>query len=331
MKKFINQVDHVLTESLQGFAAAHADLVALHLEPNFLTRRHKASNKVALISGGGSGHEPLHSGFIGKGMLDAACPGHVFTSPTPDQMLAAAEAVESGKGVLFIVKNYAGDVMNFEMAAEMLTCPNATVLTCDDVSVINSTYTTGRRGVAGTVIVEKVVGSLAETGADLNACKALGDKVNQRCGSMGVALTSCTVPAAGKPTFDLGAQELEMGVGIHGEPGRQRQTLREADAIVADMVDAILQDFRQRALSGEEVLLLVNGFAATPLMELYLLYHSAAQLVEKAGLRVTRSLVGNYTTALDMAGASITLCLLDEEIKQHWDSPVHTAALRWLA
>ncbi|HEY8085055.1 MAG TPA: dihydroxyacetone kinase subunit DhaK, partial [Methylophilaceae bacterium] len=210
MKKFINKVDDMLAESLSGFAAAHHDLVRLNLEPNYLVRAHKASNKVALISGGGSGHEPLHSGFVGYGMLDAACPGHVFTSPTPDQMLAAAEAAESGKGVLFIVKNYAGDVMNFEMAGEMLPFEHATVTTSDDVAVVNSTWTTGRRGVAGTVIVEKVVGSLAESGADLAACKALGDKVNSRTGSMGVALTSCTVPAAGRPTFDIGDDELEM-------------------------------------------------------------------------------------------------------------------------
>ncbi|HWU34382.1 MAG TPA: dihydroxyacetone kinase subunit DhaK [Methylovorus sp.] len=327
MKKFMNQPDTMLTESLQGFAAAHADLVSLHLEPNYLVRAKKAQNKVAVISGGGSGHEPLHSGLLGYGMLDAVCPGYVFTSPSPDQMLAAAEAVECGKGVLFIVKNYAGDVMNFEMAAEMLSCESATVLTSDDVAVENSTYTTGRRGVAGTVIVEKVVGSLAETGADLAACKALGDRVNRRTASMGVALTSCTVPAAGKPTFDLGEQELEMGVGIHGEPGRRREAMRPADEIVADLVKAILHELAPAP--GNEILLLVNGFAATPLMELYLLYNSAARLLQSHGLIISRSLVGNYTTALDMAGASITVCLLDDEIKQHWDSPVHTAALRW--
>ncbi|ROH85533.1 dihydroxyacetone kinase subunit DhaK [Pseudomethylobacillus aquaticus] len=326
MKKFINKVNDVLVESLSGFAMAHQDIVQLHLDPHFVVRANKASNKVALISGGGSGHEPLHAGFVGYGMLDAACPGHVFTSPSPDQMLAAAEAVDAGKGVLFIVKNYAGDVMNFEMAAEMLSVPNATVLTSDDVAVENSTWTSGRRGVAGTVIVEKVVGSLAETGADLAACKALGDKVNQRTGSMGVALTSCTVPAAGRATFDIGDNELEMGVGIHGEPGRRREAMRPADAIVADLVAAILHDLKPAA--GAEVLLMVNGFAATPLMELYLLYHSAEKLLKAQGLIVSRSLVGNYTTALDMAGASITLCLLDDEIKQHWDSPVHTAGLR---
>jgi len=327
MKKFINKVDDVLVESLSGFALAHNDLVSLNLDPNFLTRKQKAANKVAIISGGGSGHEPLHAGYIGYGMLDAACPGHVFTSPTPDQMLAAAETVHAGKGILFIVKNYAGDVMNFEMAAEMLPFESATALTSDDCAVINSTYTTGRRGVAGTVIVEKCVGSLAETGADLQACKALGDKVNSRTASMGVALTSCTVPAAGRPTFDIGDTELEMGVGIHGEPGRRREAMREADAIIKDVTDAILDALKPAPNS--EALLLINGFGATPLMELYLIYNTAARLLSEHGIKITRSLVGNYTTALDMAGASVTLCLLDNEIKQHWDSPVHTAALRW--
>lgn len=327
MKKFINQVDNVLVESLNGFANAHNNLVSLNLDPIYLTRQQKAANKVAIISGGGSGHEPLHAGYVGYGMLDAACPGHVFTSPTPDQMLAATEAVHADKGILFIVKNYAGDVMNFEMAAEMLPFTSATVLTSDDCAVNNSTYTTGRRGVAGTVIVEKCVGSLAETGADLNACKALGDKVNNRTASMGVALTSCTVPAAGRPTFDISDSEIEMGVGIHGEPGRRREAMREADAIIKDVVNAILDALKPD--QNSEALLLINGFGATPLMELYLIYHTAAKLFEQYGIRISRSLVGNYTTALDMAGASVTLCLLDDEIKQHWDSPVHTAALRW--
>ncbi len=332
MKKFINQLDDVLVESLSGFAKAHADLVSLSLAPHFLSRKEAARNKVVLISGGGSGHETLHAGYIGYGMLDAACPGHAFTSPTPDQMLAAAEAIATDKGVLFIVKNYAGDVMNFEMAAEMLSVENATVYTSDDCAVINSTYTEGRRGVAGTVIVEKCVGSLAETGASLAQCQALGDKVNQHTSSIGVALTSCTVPAAGRPTFVIGEDEIEMGVGIHGEPGRRRARMQEADAIVKDCVAAILADWQQKKLSlpdKHETLLLINGFGATPLMELYLLYHSAAKQLQQQGIRITRSLVGNYTTALDMAGASISLCLLDDEIKQHWDSPVHTAALRW--
>lgn len=331
MKKFINKIDDILVESLSGFATAHSDLVSLHLDPNFLTRKNKAQNKVAIISGGGSGHEPLHTGYIGYGMLDAACPGHVFTSPTPDQMLMAAEAVHADKGILFIVKNYAGDVMNFEMAAEMLPYENATILTSDDCAVINSTYTTGRRGVAGTVIVEKCVGSLAETDADLQTCKVLGDKVNNRTASIGVALTSCIVPAAGRPTFDISDTELEMGVGIHGEPGRRREAMREADELVRDCVDAILADFKARDLSpakDSEALLLINGFGATPLMELYLIYNTAAKLFSQHGIQISRSLVGNYTTALDMAGASVTLCLLDDEIKRHWDSPVHTATFR---
>ncbi len=334
MKKFVNKIDDLLIESLSGFAAAHSDLVSLHLNPNFLTRtkkiQGKAQNKVAIISGGGSGHEPLHAGYIGYGMLDAACPGHVFSSPSPDQMLAAAELVHAGKGILFIVKNYAGDVMNFEMAAEMLSFEHDTVLVTDDCAVLNSTYTTGRRGVAGTVIVEKCVGSLAETGASLQACKALGDKVNARSASIGVALTSCTAPAAGRPTFDIADFELEMGVGIHGEPGRKREAMREADAIVKEMVEAVVADFATRGFNIKtEALLLVNGFGATPLMELYLIYYTAAKLFAEHGINITKSLVGNYTTALDMAGASITLCLLDDEIKQHWDSKVLTAALSW--
>jgi phosphoenolpyruvate---glycerone phosphotransferase subunit DhaK len=331
MKKFINKVDHMLTESLSGFASAHQDLVSLHFEPTFLTRKNKASNKVAIISGGGSGHEPLHTGYIGYGMLDAACPGQVFTSPTPDQMLAAAEAVNAEKGVLFIVKNYAGDVMNFEMAAEMLPYEHATVLTSDDCAVVNSTYTTGRRGVAGTVIVEKCVGSIAETGADLATCKALGDLINSRTASIGVALTSCTVPAAGRATFDIADNEIEMGVGIHGEPGRKREPMREADAIVYDCIQAILADLQPILATDRKksVLLLINGLGSTPLMELYLIYHAAAQLLMKHGITVERSLVGNYTTAIDMAGASISVCVLNDEIKRHWDSPVHTAALRW--
>lgn len=330
MKKFLNNVDQMLAESLSGFAAAHSELVEVQFDPTFVARKQKSNNKVVLISGGGSGHEPLHAGYVGKGMLDAACPGQVFTSPTPDQMLAAAEAVHAGKGVLFIVKNYAGDVMNFEMATEMLPFEHATVLTSDDCAVVNSTYTTGRRGVAGTVIVEKCVGSLAEAGADLAACKALGDKINLRTSSIGAALTSCTVPAAGRPTFDITEAEIEMGVGIHGEPGRRREPMREADAIVADMVSAIVHDIEVKQLPTQgDILLLVNGLGATPLMELYLIYNKAAQLLTEKGFHIVRSLVGNYTTAIDMAGASLTVCLLDHEITQHWDSPVHTAGLRW--
>jgi len=329
MKKLINSVETILTESLEGFAAAHSDLVVLGEENKFVRRRELKPGKVALISGGGSGHEPLHAGFVGHGMLDAACPGQVFTSPTPDQMLAAAQAVNTGGGVLFVVKNYEGDVMNFDMASEMagdIGAEVATVLTNDDVAVEDSTYTTGRRGVAGTMVVEKMVGAAAEAGMDLAGLKALGDSVNGRTRSMGVALTSCTVPAAGSPTFSLGDDEMEMGVGIHGEPGRRRVKLMRADAIAEEMVGAILGDLGDR--SGE-ALLLVNGFGGTPLMELYLVYNSARKLLEARGLTVARSLVGNYVTSLEMAGCSITVTMLDETARRHWDAPVHTPGLRW--
>ena len=328
MKKLINAVDDVLAESLAGFGLAHAGIVKINLEPKLVTRAEApVRGKVALVSGGGSGHEPLHAGFVGRGMLDAACPGEVFTSPTPDQMLAAAEAVNGGAGVLFIVKNYSGDVMNFEMAAEMLAGTHDTVLTNDDVAVEDSLFTQGRRGVAGTVMVEKIVGAAAERGADLAACKALGDRVNAATGSMGVALTSCTVPAAGKPTFEIGDDEMEMGVGIHGEPGRKRVKLTTADTIAAEVIDAICQSVQPGA--GDSVLLHVNGFGGTPLMELYLVYHAAARLCRDRGFTIARSLVGSFTTSLDMAGCSVTLTVVDEEMLSLWDAPVHTAALRW--
>lgn len=325
MKKLINAVDGVLAESLDGFAAAHADLVTLGAERKFVRRVKPKPGKVALISGGGSGHEPLHAGFVGEGMLDAACPGQVFTSPTPDQMLAAIEAVDGGAGTLLIVKNYEGDVMNFDMASEMAPGKIAKVITDDDVAVETSTYSTGRRGVAGTMIVEKMVGAAAEEGSGLDDLKALGEKVNGRTRSMGVALTSCTVPAAGKPTFQIGDDEMEMGVGIHGEPGRRRVELASADAIADEMIAAIAGD-----LSGTgDCLLLVNGFGATPLMELYLMYHAARSRLEAKGFKVARSLVGNYVTSLDMAGCSLTVSLLDGEAARLWDAPVHTPALRW--
>jgi dihydroxyacetone kinase-like protein len=327
MKKFINELDDVLVESLSGLVDAHPDLLRVEFEPTFVSRKNKPAGKVALISGGGTGHEPLHAGFVGIGMLDAACPGQIFTSPTPDQMLAAAHAMDTGKGILFIVKNYAGDSMNFQIASEMLDLENATVLVNDDVAVEHSTYTTGRRGVAGTVMVEKMVGAAAEVGADLYACKELGDRVNKSTASMGVAFSSCVVPAAGRPTFDIGPDEFEMGVGIHGEPGRRREKIKPADAIVKDLMDAILADLRPRL--GSEVLLHVNGFGGTPLMELYLLFHSAAKRLRSENLTICRSLVGNYTTSLEMAGASLTLTVLDEEMKQMWDAPVLTSAMRW--
>ena len=327
MKKLINGVDTVLSESLDGFAAAHADIVALGVERKFVRRSAVKRGKVALISGGGSGHEPLHAGFVGFGMLDAACPGQVFTSPTPDQMMAAAEAVDGGAGILFIVKNYEGDVMNFDMAREMSGKSIATVVTDDDVAVETSTFSTGRRGVAGTLIVEKMVGAAAEEGRNLADLKALGDRVNAATRSIGIALTSCTVPAAGRPMFDLAEDEMEVGVGIHGEPGRRRVKLRPAAEIASEMVSAITADLGVRAKG--EAILLVNGFGGTPLSELYLMYDAVRRLLEPAGITVARSLVGNFVTSLDMAGCSVTVSLLDGEMKRLWDTPVHTAALRW--
>ena len=327
MKKLINDVDTVLAESLDGFAAAHADIVTLGAARQFVRRTTLKPGKVALISGGGSGHEPLHAGFVGHGMLDAACPGQVFTSPTPDQMLAAAEAVDTGAGVLFIVKNYSGDMMNFQMAAEMLDRDNATVIVNDDVAVENSTYTTGRRGVAGTLIVEKVVGAAAERGADLAALKQLGDAVNTATASMGVALTSCTVPAAGKPTFVIGPDEMEMGVGIHGEPGRRRVKLGSADDIAAELTGAILKDLSLKP--GQEVLLLVNGFGGTPLLELYLMVNAVHKVLGGTGVKVARHLTGSYVTSLEMAGCSVTISAVDAATLALWDAPVHTPALRW--
>lgn len=326
MKKLINSVDNVLSESLDGFCAAHADLLVVGNEHKFVRRRDFDQKKVALISGGGSGHEPLHAGFVGHGMLDAACPGQVFTSPTPDQMIEAAADLGSSAGTLYIVKNYEGDVMNFEMAEEMAGGNVQTVLTNDDVAVENSTYTTGRRGVAGTLLVEKIVGAAAERGQDLESLKSLGDRVNSRTRSMGVALTSCTVPAAGSPTFDIGDNEMEMGVGIHGEPGRERLPLASADMIVKDMLDAIIDDFDY---TDGVPMLFVNGFGATPLMELYLVYNSAQVNLRQRGITVVKSLVGNYVTSLDMAGCSISVAFMDDEMVELWDAPVHTPALRW--
>lgn len=330
MKKLINDAREVVPEGLRGFAHAHRDLVALHEDPTYLTRARPESarraHKVALVSGGGSGHEPLHAGFVGHGMLDAACPGQVFTSPTPDQITAAAAAVDAGGGVLFIVKNYAGDVMNFEMAAEELGGKSATVLVQDDVAVESSIHG-GRRGVAGTLVVEKIVGAAAEAGADLAACAALGERSARACASMAVALTSCTVPAAGKPTFTLGEGEIELGVGIHGEPGRRRAPMASAASIVSELIAAIQRDLEPTR--GEPLLLFVNGMGGTPLLELYLAYDAAARRLEADGLTIARALVGNYVTSLEMAGCSLTLARLDDELLRLWDAPVHTAALRW--
>ena len=327
MKKLINAVEDVVNESLAGFCAVHADIVRIGEQAPFVQRRNLKPGKVALLSGGGSGHEPLHGGLVGHGMLDAACPGQVFTSPTPDLILAAANAVDTGSGVLFIVKNYEGDVMNFDMAREMSEKSIATVVTNDDVAVEVSTFSTGRRGVAGTLIVEKIVGAAAEEGRDLAALKELGDRVNAATRSIGIALTSCTVPAAGKPTFDIADDEMEVGGGIHGEPGRRRVKFRPAADIAAEMVNAIIADLGERARG--EAILLINGFGATPLSELYLMYDAVRRLLAPAGTIVARSLVGNFVTSLDMAGCSVTLTMVDEEMKRLWDAPVHTAALRW--
>ena len=326
MKKLINDVDTIISESLDGFVAAHGDIVTLGADHKFIRRKKLKQGKVALISGGGSGHEPLHAGFVGHGMLDAACPGQIFTSPTPDQMAAAALAVDTGAGVLYIVKNYEGDVMNFEMAAELGSGPTERVLTSDDVAVETSTYSTGRRGVAGTLVVEKMLGAAAEQGSDLAACRALGDRVNQATRSIGVALTSCTVPAAGTPTFKIGDSEMEFGVGIHGEPGRRRVPLAAARLLADEMVESITRDLAQ---TRRDCLLLVNGFGGTPMIELYLMYDNLRDAFAKRGLAIARSLVGNFVTSLDMAGCSATITLLDDELARLWDAPVHTAALRW--
>jgi dihydroxyacetone kinase-like protein len=327
MKKLINSPGTVLEDALVGVAAAHPSL-RVDRESRIIVRGDApVAGKVGLVSGGGSGHEPLHGGYVGYGMLDAACPGEVFTSPVPDQILAATKAADGGAGVLHIVKNYSGDVMNFEMAAESFGGKSATVLVQDDVAVESSTYSASRRGVAGTLVVEKIVGAAAEAGADLSACAALGERVASACGSMGVALTSCTVPAAGKPTFQVGEAEMEMGVGIHGEPGRRRVPTAPADAVAAELCGAILHDLAPR--KGDPLLLLVNGFGGTPLIELYLMYDAAARRLEADGLSIARSLVGNFVTSLEMAGCSVTVARLDAETLPLWDAPVHTAALRW--
>jgi dihydroxyacetone kinase-like protein len=328
MKKFINASDDLVGDSVAGLVMAHEPLLALNESPLFVSRRTPKQGRVALISGGGSGHEPLHTGYVGHGMLDAACPGRVFTAPTPDQIVAAAERVEAGCGVLMVVKNYAGDCASFQVASDMLDQMEcATVLVNDDVAVEHSTHTTGRRGVAGTLIVEKMIGAAAEAGADLYECKALGARVNAATASMGVALTSCTVPEAAASTFEIGADEMEVGVGIHGEPGRYRRPLMPADAIVALLLEPILKDLALAA--GRSVLLHVNGFGGTPLIELHLLNRIATRRLRAQGLEVARWLVGNHTTSLEMAGASLTLTALDDELTALWDASVTTPSLRW--
>jgi dihydroxyacetone kinase-like protein len=330
VKKLINSPENVVVEALQGMALAHADLIKVEYNPNFIYRADApVKNKVAVISGGGSGHEPMHGGFVGRGMLDAACPGAVFTSPTPDQMLAATKKVDSGKGTLHIVKNYTGDVMNFELAADMARGEGLkveAVVIDDDVAVKDSTWTAGRRGVGATILAEKICGAAAEAGQSLEQVRDLCKKVNAEGRSMGMALTSCTVPHVGKPTFSLPDNEMEVGVGIHGEPGRTRMKLKSADEIVELLMEPIISDIPYK--TGDEVLMFVNGLGGTPLIELYIVYRKAAELARKAGLKVTRSLVGSYITSLEMAGTSITLLKLDGELARLWDAPVHTPALR---
>jgi len=331
MKKLINRPEDAVKDELEGIAAAHADRLRVHRGPNYIVRADApVQGKVALVSGGGSGHEPMHGGFVGLGMLDAACPGEVFTCPTPDQMLGAAKAVNGGAGVLLIVKNYTGDVMNFEMAADLVRDQGIeveAVVTDDDVAVRDSLYTAGRRGVGVTVLAEKICGAAAEQRRPLEEVAGLCRKVNANARSMGVALTSCTVPMAGKPTFELGADEMEIGIGIHGEPGRERRALAPAHEIVEALASAILDDLP--FARGDEVLAFVNGMGGTPLMELYVVYNELHKLLEGRGMAITRNLIGSYITALDMAGCSITLLRLDDELTALWDAPVNTTGLRW--
>jgi len=330
MKKLINRPEDVLADALKGIDAAHPELRVDHQHRVIYRARPKPDGKVALISGGGSGHEPLHGGFVGPGMLDAACCGEVFTSPTPDQMQEATSVVDRGAGVLHIVKNYTGDVMNFEMAGEMAAADSGvrveTVVTDDDVAVQDSTWTAGRRGVGVTVLLEKIVGAAAEEGRDLDAIVELAKRVNGQGRSMGMALTSCTVPSAGKPTFDLPEDEMEMGVGIHGEPGRRRVPLAGAAEIAEMLVEPVLADLD---FTGGPSIVMLNGMGGSPLIELYLMYGEVATLLEKAGVQVARTLVGNYITSLDMAGASVTVLKADDELIRLWDAPVETAGLRW--
>jgi dihydroxyacetone kinase-like protein len=329
MKKFINDPADVVREALAGLAAAHPEL-RVNLEEQYVARADPPRpGKVGLLSGGGSGHEPLHAGFVGPGMLDAACPGEVFTSPVPDQILAATRAADAGAGVVHVVKNYTGDVMNFQLAAELADEEGLrvrTVLVDDDVAVEDSTWTAGRRGTGATLLVEKIAGALAEQGADLDAVAAAGREINERSASFAVALTACTTPAAGRPGFDLPADEIEVGVGIHGEPGRSRQKMRPAREIAELVVDAVRS---AKPIGPEPLIVVVNGLGGTPQMELYLMFGEISRLLHSAGARIARSLVGNYVTSLDMAGMSLTVCRADDETLRLWDAPVRTPALRW--
>jgi dihydroxyacetone kinase-like protein len=331
MKKLINSPQEVVREALEGMEAAHGDRLRINYEPPFIARKDApVKGKVALVSGGGSGHEPMHGGYVGKGMLDAACPGQVFTSPTPDQMYEASKAVNGGTGILHIVKNYTGDIMNFELAAEMLQGEGIkveTVLTDDDVAVENSLYTAGRRGVGLTVLMEKLLGAAAEQHASLADIKQLGEVIRSTGRSMGMALTPCTVPHAGKPSFELPDDEIELGIGIHGEPGRRRVKFASADAITEMLMEPIIGDLPYK--KGDDVLLFVNGMGGTPLIELYIIYRKAAQIAQQHGLKIVRNLVGPYITSLEMAGTSITLLKMNDQLCKLWDAPVNTPALRW--
>lgn len=328
MKKLVNDVHNVVKETLEGFALAHADLVEVHLDPDFVTRKTpKTEGKVGLVSGGGSGHEPLHAGFVGEGMLDAAVPGAVFTSPTPDPILEATKAADHGAGVLHIVKNYTGDVLNFETAAEMAEMEDIevrSIVVNDDVAVEDSLYTAGRRGVAGTIFVEKLAGAAAERGDDLDAVTAVAQKTNSEMRSMGLALGPCTVPHAGKPSFDLADDEIELGIGIHGEPGYRRGKMESADALVEELYTKVRDDLELKA--GERVITLVNGMGGTPSSELYICHRRLAELLEADDVSIARSLVGNYVTSLEMPGVSITLLRVDDELLELFDAPVSTPA-----
>jgi phosphoenolpyruvate---glycerone phosphotransferase subunit DhaK len=331
VKKIINDPANVVSEALAGFAAAHRDLVRVNFEPDYIVRADApVSGKVAVISGGGSGHEPLHGGFVGPGMLDAAVPGAVFTSPTPDAVLAATSAANGGAGVLHIVKNYTGDVLNFETAAELAAAEGievSPVVINDDVAVEDSLYTAGRRGVGGTVPLEKISGAAAARGDDLAGVTAIAKRVVANVRSMGLALTPCTVPHSGEPSFTLGDNEMEMGIGIHGEPGRRRVPMEPADAIVRDLLTPVAEDLPFNR--GDRAFLMVNGMGGTPLIELYLAFGIAERMLREQGIEVSRSLVGNYVTSLEMQGMSVTLLRLDDELTELWDAPVHTAGLRW--
>ncbi len=355
MKKLINVVENILYEQLEGMALAHPQLIDVHFDPHYIVRRQSpVAGKVAIVSGGGSGHEPMHGGFVGYGMLDGACPGAIFTSPTPDQILACGQVVQGGAGVLLIIKNYTGDVLSFETAAELLNMEGIrvrTVLVDDDVAVKNSLFTAGRRGTGATAILEKIAGGAAEAGYTLEQVAELARRVNTNSRSMGLALSSCTVPAVGRPTFELGHNEIEIGIGIHGEPGQRRITLVTLDEMTGMLADAILDDaayersertwdpdagdwidrtlVNQPFAPGDQVIALVNSMGGTPISELYATYRSLVRVCKNRDIQIVRNLIGPYVTSLEMAGCSITLTRADDEILRFWDAPVHTPALRW--